>query len=85
MQLAFFYLVKKDFGCTIDTMKNATVNNPSLLNEFEMIQVGEYMEKNEPDVHYTMAQGNDCIWVYYSFMNLYFIFRDGKIADIQID
>jgi hypothetical protein len=32
-----------------------------------------------------MTQGNECIWVYYSFMNFYFIFRDGKIADIQID
>lgn len=59
--------------------------NPGLMNEFEMIQVGDYMEKNSPDVQYTMAPGNNCIWVYYSFMNLYFIFRDGKIADIQID
>jgi len=50
-----------------------------------MIQVADYMEKTKPDVHYTMTPGNDCIWVYYSFMNLYFIFRDGKIADIQID
>lgn len=59
--------------------------NPGLMNEFEMIQVGDYMEKKHPEVHYTMAPGNNCIWVYYSFMNLYFIFRDGKIADIQID
>lgn len=66
-------------------MKNARVLNPQLMNEFEMIQVGDWMERNKPDVHYTMAQAHDCIWVYYSFMNLYFIFRDGKIADIQID
>ena len=66
-------------------MKNAQVINPGLINEFEMIQVGDYMEKNHPTVHYTMSPGNGCIWVYYSFMNLYFIFREGKIADIQID
>ena len=66
-------------------MKNATLSRPEIMNEFEMIKVGEYMEKNYPEVHYTMSPGNACIWVYYSFMNLYFIFRNGKIADIQID
>ena len=66
-------------------MKNARLMNPQLMNEFEMIQVGEYMDKSLPNTHYTMAQGNDCIWVYFSMQNWYFIFRDGKIADIQID
>jgi len=66
-------------------MKNASLCNPELMNEFEMIQVGEYMTKNHPNVHYTMTLGNDCIWVYYGQLNLYFIFRNGKIADIQID
>lgn len=55
------------------------------MNEFEMIQVGKYMEQHHPNVLYTMTPGNACIWVYWSFMNLYFIFRDGKIADVQID
>jgi len=56
------------------------------LNEFEVILVEDYMKQNHPKVTaYTMTQGNECIWVYYSFMNFYFIFRDGKIADIQID
>jgi hypothetical protein len=32
-----------------------------------------------------MTLGDNCIWVYYSYMNLYFIFREGKIHDIQID
>lgn len=35
--------------------------------------------------HYTMTKGNDCIWVYYGPMNLYYIFKNGKIHDIQID
>lgn len=56
------------------------------LNPLEVILVEEYMSKNHPAVtHYTMTQGNRCIWVYYSFMNMYFIFRDGKLVDIQID
>jgi hypothetical protein len=56
------------------------------LNPLEVIQVEDYMSKNYPGVtHYTMTEGNDCIWVYYSFINMYFIFRGGKIHDIQID
>ena len=66
-------------------MKNATLNRPDLLNEFETIQVGAYMEKHYPTVMYTMTPGNDCVWVYYGSINMYFVFRDGKIADIQID
>lgn len=56
------------------------------LNPLEVIQVKDYMDKHNPQVtHYTMTRGNDCIWVYYSYMNLYFIFQGGKIRDIQID
>jgi len=56
------------------------------LNPLEVILVEEYMTKNHPTVTaYTMTLGNACVWVYYSFMNLYFIFRDGKMVDIQID
>ena len=56
------------------------------LNPLEVIQVEDYMTRVFPKVtHYTMTEGNDCIWVYYSYMNLYFIFRNGKIADVQID
>ena len=66
-------------------MKNATVNKAELMNEFEIIQVGEYMQEKHPLVQYTMTPGNNCIWVYFGSQNWYFIFRDGKIADIQID
>ena len=66
-------------------MNKATINNADRMNDFEIILVSDYMEKNYPNVHYTMTPGNACVWVYYSFMNLYFIFRDGKIADIQVD
>jgi hypothetical protein len=56
------------------------------LNPLEVIQVDDYMVKHYPKVtSYTMTLGDNCIWVYYSYMNLYFIFREGKIHDIQID
>jgi hypothetical protein len=56
------------------------------LNPLEVIMVEDWMKKNHPRVtHYTMTRGDNCIWVYWSFMNYYFIFRDGKIVDIQID
>jgi hypothetical protein len=56
------------------------------LNPLEVIQVDDYMVKHHPNVtSYTMTEGNDCIWVYYSHVNLYFVFRGGKIVDIQID
>ena len=56
------------------------------LNSLEVILVEDWMKQNKPTVTaYTMTRGNDCIWVYWSYMNYYFIFRDGKIVDIQID
>ena len=56
------------------------------LNPLEVILVEEYMTRVFPKVtHYTMTEGNGCIWVYYGSMNLYFIFRDGRLVDVQID
>lgn len=69
-------------------MKNATVYRPEALNEFEMIKVADWMEKRYPNQFYTMTPGNDCVWVYWGSsvpMNLYFIFRNGEIADVQVD
>jgi hypothetical protein len=43
------------------------------------------MQENRPTTLYTMTPGNNCIWVYFGNQNWYFIFRNGKIADIQID
>jgi hypothetical protein len=65
-------------------MSNITIK-PSL-NPLEVIMVEDWMKQNKPTVTaYTMTRGNDCIWVYWSYMNYYFIFRGGKIVDIQID
>jgi hypothetical protein len=35
--------------------------------------------------NYNLIPGNDCIWAYHGRINEYFIFRDGKLVDIQID
>ena len=65
-------------------MRDLTINPK--LNPLEVIQVDDYMVKHYPKVtSYTMTEGNDCIWVYYSYVNLYFIFHNGKIHDIQTD
>ena len=65
-------------------MSNITIN--PALNPLEVILVEDWMKQNKPTVTaYTMTRGNDCIWVYWSYMNYYFIFREGKIHDIQID
>jgi len=56
------------------------------LNEFELIVVQDYMAKHCPNVtHYTLAPGNECIWAWYGQINEYFIFRDGRLVDVQID
>ena len=39
--------------------------------------------------HYKLAPGNDCIWVQAGSasvpLNLYYIFQNGAIADVQVD
>jgi hypothetical protein len=54
------------------------------LNPLEVMVVEEDMARRGVTT-YTMTKGNDCIWVYYGSMNLYYIFKEGRIHDIQID
>ena len=57
--------------------------NPNL-NELEVMVVAEHLEKRGV-THYTLTQGNDCIWAYYGQINEYYIFSKGQLVDIQID
>jgi len=57
--------------------------DPSL-NELEVLQVAERLER-KGIASYTLTQGNDCIWAYYGQINEYYIFREGRLADVQID
>jgi hypothetical protein len=54
------------------------------LNEFEVLLVAEHYEQRGIK-HYTLIPGNDCIWAYRGQINEYFIFKGGKLVDIQID
>lgn len=54
------------------------------MNEFEVIMVRDDLAKKGIQ-DYRMQPGNDCIWVSYGLVNCYYIFRDGRIVDIQID
>lgn len=64
------------------------VATPETLNAIEVIQVRDWMDKNNPNIHYTVRSGNGCVWVSWGSttpINLYFVFREGKIFDVQVD
>ena len=54
------------------------------LNPLEVMLVDEDLTR-QGIKDYTMTLGNNCIWVYYGPINLYYIFKDGRIHDVQID
>lgn len=54
------------------------------MNSFEVLLVEADLQKKGIK-HYEMRPGNDCIWVNYGLVNSYYIFREGKIVDIQVD
>ena len=51
--------------------------------------VSEYMQRKYPSALYSMAKGNDCIWVqinnHLGSISMYFIIKDNKIIRIDID
>ena len=58
------------------------------LNSLEvMIVVDHYAQRNIQD--YRLEKGNGCIWSWRGSsscpINEYFIFREGRLVDIQID
>ena len=58
------------------------------VNPLELMVVHDYL-KERGTQYATILKGNDCIWVASGSssvpINEYFIFRDGKLVDIQID
>jgi hypothetical protein len=55
-----------------------------MLNPIEVMQVEIDLERKGIK-NYEMREGNNCIWVSYGLVDCYYIFRDGAIADIQVD
>jgi hypothetical protein len=47
--------------------------------------VNNYMEKNYSGRTYSICNGNKCVWVSMGLVDMYFILREGKIVDIQVD
>lgn len=54
------------------------------LNPFELIIVLDRLHKAGKK-YADIYKGNNCIWVALGNINHYYIFRDGKLADIQVD
>ena len=74
---------------TVDTLVkpcyNAYMNKiDPTLNPLEVLVVTEALAKKNI-THYTLAQGNDCVWAYYRNINEYYIFAKGLLVDVQID
>ena len=61
-----------------------SININPTLNPLEVLLVVEHYKKRGIE-HYDLIPGNDCIWAYYGRINEYFVFRDGKLVDIQTD
>lgn len=58
------------------------------INELELLVVNEYLQKRGTR-YADIYKGNGCIWVASGSsscpINEYFIFREGRLVDIQID
>lgn len=58
------------------------------INELELIVVMDHLEKRGTR-HASIYKGNNCIWVATGSascpINEYFIFREGRLVDIQVD
>jgi hypothetical protein len=57
------------------------------MNEFDVIQVeADLIKKGYHD--YRLQEGNQCIWTSvrsgFMWLDFYYVFRDGQIADIQV-
>ena len=61
-----------------------TIRDKEYLDPIQLLAVHSDMQKKGV-THYTVARGNDCIWVYYGSLNLYYIFNGSTIVDIQVD
>jgi len=57
--------------------------DPSL-NPLEVLIVADRL-KEKGVQSYSLIPGNECIWAYYGVINEYYIFRDGRLVDVQID
>jgi len=60
------------------------IENAHEINEFELLKVVEDLRERGVE-SYSVRPGNNCIWVSYSRVDSYYIFRDGRLFDVQFD
>ena len=54
------------------------------VNTFDrLLVIDDLLKRGVTD--YTMRAGNDCVWVSFGRVECYYIIRDGRIVDVQID
>jgi len=53
------------------------------MTDFEIVK--QYMDTKYAGKQYAMRNGNRCVWVSMGLSDMYFILREGKIVDIQVD
>jgi hypothetical protein len=54
------------------------------MTDFEIVK--NYMDTKYPKSLYAMRKGNDCVWVTLNArIEMYFVIRNGKIVNIDID
>ena len=53
------------------------------MTDFDIVK--NYMDSKYPQKTYAMQNGNNCVWVSMGLVDMYFILREGKIVDIQVD
>jgi hypothetical protein len=54
------------------------------LNPLEVIIVCDHYEQRGVK-HYDLHRGNECIWATRGQISEYFVFREGRLVDIQMD
>lgn len=54
------------------------------VNSFDRLLVIDDLLK-QGITNYTMRAGNECVWVGYGRVECYYIIRNGRIVDVQID
>ena len=58
------------------------------MNEFEVLVVQKDLE-DKGFTNYQLRPGNDCIWAAVNrgsfWLDFYYIFHEGRLADIQVD
>ena len=55
------------------------------INELEILVVADHLEKSLGVTNYSLTQGNGCVWASYGVINSYYIFKEGRLAEIQYD